>query len=121
MSDQRFNRWHLVQLTPEAAMEHDRRVHKCGPGVGLGWTPYNYRATRGAVAQWACHTDEQLAVKLRQHGLKIAKWTPWSEGGVRSTYLVECLILSQPSAQTMEHPPHKTRGMQTPPRQRKEG
>ncbi len=88
MTEQRCNRWHLCQLTPEAALEHDRRVHNCGPNVGLGWTPYNYRATKGAVSQWACHTESELATRLQARGLAILGWTPWRDG-IRTTYLEE--------------------------------
>ena len=81
----KFPSWHLVQLTPEAALEHDRRVYKCGPDVGLGWTPYTYRATFGAVSYWACHNETELQSRLKQHGLEIDRWTDW-RSGIRTTY-----------------------------------
>ena len=44
--------WHVTQLTPEAAMAHEKRIRNLGPEIGLGWIPYNYLVTRGAVSQW---------------------------------------------------------------------
>lgn len=82
-----ITRWHLVQLTPEAAEAHDRRVHNCGPDVMLGWKPYTYRVTWGAISQWACHTEEELARKLRLDGVKVAGWTEWRDG-IRTTRFV---------------------------------
>lgn len=78
--------WFLTQLTPDAAEQHDRRVYNAGPDVGLGWRPYTFRATRGAVAQFACHTDGELGTQLRKRGLRVVAWTPWRDG-VRSARL----------------------------------
>jgi hypothetical protein len=82
------NTWWLVQLTPEAAEAHDRRVYGVADDVTLGWHPYTYHATRGAVSQWACHNDAQLAGKLRRHGLSVGGWSEWRDG-MRTTRLVE--------------------------------
>ena len=82
------NHWHLVQLTPEAAEQHDRMVYRAGPDVRFGWKPYTYRATRGAVAQFAAHSDEELATRLKSRGLKVAGWTDWRDG-IRTTELVD--------------------------------
>lgn len=68
-------------------MEHDRFVYKVtDPNTRLGWTPYNFRATKGAVSQWACHTEDELTSRLSRHGLKIVKWSDWRDG-VRTTRL----------------------------------
>ena len=78
--------WSLVQLTPEEAEAHDRRCYNVQPNVGLGWKPYTFRATYGAISQFACHTEEQLAHALSSRGLKITGWSEW-RNGIRTTQL----------------------------------
>lgn len=73
-------RWHLLQMTPERAMEHERFAYNVGPDTRLGWKPYTFRATRGAVSQWACYTEGELAGKLRMHGLEVTGWSEWKDG-----------------------------------------
>jgi hypothetical protein len=80
--------WHITQLTQEAAEKHDRMVHGVPPATMLGWKPYTYRATYRAVSQFACHTEVELSRGLRQRGLSVSGWSPWSNG-VRSTYAEE--------------------------------
>lgn len=80
--------WWLTQLTPEKAEAHDRFVHNAeDPNIMLGWKPYTYRATRNACSYFACHEEWELERRLRNHGLKIAKWSAWDKG-VRTTRLV---------------------------------
>ena len=55
-----YQEWHVTQLTPEAALAHEKRIRNLGPEIGLGWTPYNYLVTRCASSQWACYTDDEL-------------------------------------------------------------
>jgi hypothetical protein len=78
--------WHITQLTPEAALEHEKRIRNLGPEIGLGWTPYNYLVTRGAISQWACHTEDELNRWLRTKHFNSPQWTSWSNG-IRSAWL----------------------------------
>lgn len=81
-------RWHVTQLTPEAALAHEKRVIGAGPEVGLGWTPYNYLVTHGAISQWACHTEAEFERELKRRNLAVTEWTGW-ENGIRSAFLKE--------------------------------
>ena len=71
--------WHVTQLTPEAALAHERRAYNVQNNVTLGWTPYNYRVTYGAVSQWACHTKEEFERYCRQNKFSL-DWSPWRDG-----------------------------------------
>ena len=84
-----WQQWHVTQLTPEAAEAWTRRSMGIPDHAGLGWTPYNYLVTYGAVSQWACYTEQEFERELRVRHLQVAReWTPW-ENGIRSTYLQE--------------------------------
>lgn len=78
-----------TQLTAEAAEAFDRRVHNVPETTLLGWTPYQFRVTRGAVNRWACVTPAEFMLECRRRGLRaVGEWTPWVDG-VRTVQLVE--------------------------------
>ena len=78
--------WHVTQLTPDAALEFERRSHNVdNNNVTLGWTPYTYRVTYGAVSQWACHTEQEFERYCRQNKFTL-DWSPW-RNGIRSAAL----------------------------------
>jgi hypothetical protein len=81
-------RWHVTQMTPEAAMEWTRRVHGLAdkPHIGIGWIPYNFLVTYGAVSQWATYTETEFDDRCRRDHLQLTHWTPW-ENGIRSAFL----------------------------------
>ena len=70
----------VCQLTPEEAEAHTRRTHSIPPAVGLGWTPYNYLVTEGALSAWACHTQEEFEGECRKRGIRCGDWSPWANG-----------------------------------------
>jgi hypothetical protein len=81
-----WQKWHVTQLTPEAADAHTRRAHSIGPNVTLGWTPCNYLVTYGSISQWACHTEEEFQSWLQRNSFTEPQWTPW-HNGIRSAFL----------------------------------
>lgn len=80
--------WFVTELSPWAALEHDRRVYNVGPGVELGWTPYTHRVTRNSVSQWATVGEVEFERTLKARHLKVVEWSPW-HNGVRFARLVE--------------------------------
>lgn len=80
--------WHVTQLTPEEAESFDRRAYGVTSPERLGWTPYTYRVTYGAVAQWAGHTAEEFARFLSTNRLAEPTWSAWNNG-IRYATLIE--------------------------------
>jgi hypothetical protein len=81
-------RYHVTQMTPEAAMEHARRVHGIAdkPEIGLGWTPYNFYVTDRAVSAWATHTEIEFESRRIADRLTAPAWGPWRDG-VRGAWM----------------------------------
>lgn len=80
--------WHVTQATDEEAIAHARRCIgiQDKPEIGLGWKPYNYLVTRGAISQWACHTEDEFNRRLARYGLRVDGWSEWRDG-IRSSTL----------------------------------
>jgi hypothetical protein len=57
------SRWHVTQLDEAAAERHARLTHGIldKPEVLLGWTPYRYLATYGAISQRATPYTNSIA------------------------------------------------------------
>lgn len=74
------NQWQLTELTADEAERFTRRAYNVPAGVGLGWVPYRFYLTRGAVAQAACHTEAECARMLTSRGLTPTPWSAWDSG-----------------------------------------
>jgi hypothetical protein len=74
--------WHVTKLTDEAAMRHARLRSglQDRPDVTLGWTPYNYLVSQGAMSTWACHTAAEFEAWQRRMGLHVREWLPEQNG-----------------------------------------
>jgi len=72
--------WHLTGLGSRSAEQHARRAYNVPPDVRLGWKPYRYLATRGAISQWACHSAAELRVELQRRGLELDTQTHMGSG-----------------------------------------
>ena len=81
-------RYHVTQMTSEAAMKHTRRVIGIAdkPEVGIGWTPYNFYVTDRAVSAWATHTEVEFESKRIADRLTAPVWGPWHDG-IRSAWM----------------------------------
>lgn len=80
--------WHVTHLTDEAALRHERRIRGLSDDITLGWTPYNYIVERGAINQWACHTEADFERKLRRCNLVVGEWRDHGNG-IKSAPLIE--------------------------------
>jgi hypothetical protein len=63
--------WHLTMLTRRGAERWTRLVHNVPEHVGLGWRPYTYLVTRGAVSQAAFHRGADVKRWLSARGLRV--------------------------------------------------
>ena len=82
-------RYHVTQMTPEAAMKHTRLIHGITdkPEVGIGWKPYNFLVLQnGSISAWATHTEIEFESRRIADRLTAPAWGPWRDG-IRSAWM----------------------------------
>lgn len=75
-------RYHVTELTPEAAMRHARLCSGIlnKPEVGIGWTPYTHIVQFGALSSWATVGAEAFERELRRRRMKVIEWRDCGDG-----------------------------------------
>ncbi len=66
--------YHVTWTGKKMAEEWDRRAHEIAPHIGLGWTPYTIRITKGAISEIAFHKARELRRWLNGRKLRLVRY-----------------------------------------------